>query len=143
MNPFISINIDPVIENHFTGFITDGLLKFNIIIKWQDPKKNKREFQIIKISNLVLDGIDINAAYPQLVSNGTISSDTSIVQKLFKDSLDPYGIILNKISMHSHVFFESVDFDFLNINKLEKLNNIVDERCKKIFQIERKTFDEI
>ena len=131
MNPFISINKDPIIENFFTGFVTDGLLKFNIIVKWQDPEKHKREFQIVKISNLVLDGIDVNAAYPQLVSNGTISSDTSIVQKLFKDSLDPYGIILNKISMHSHTFFESVDFDFLNINKLEKLKDIVNKQCKK------------
>jgi hypothetical protein len=109
--------------------VIENSLKLTFSVQWVDPSINDIEFKVIKCLGLYLVGMDENISYP---TSGAISSDPTIAQTLFKDNLDPYGIVLNKIVVHSMNFFESLDFTFTDPIKLEELYLLINEQCKKI-----------
>jgi hypothetical protein len=117
-------------------FISERNLKLLFTVEWVDQKSNPFEFQVVTCNQLYLDGIDNNMVYPITsgVASGTISSDTTIVNNLFTDNLNPYGIVINKLTFHNFKNFESVDFTFTDDIKRQKLYNLIKNKCKKIIE---------
>lgn len=148
MNPYIevkdrSINArlnynDPDYDDSavslFHVFISQEKLKVLFTVEWKDPNSNLREFQVIKHDHLYLDGQDRDKIYPIGTTPypGVLSADPSIVQELFSDNLDRYGIRLDKVTIHNHTFYESVNFTFTDPAKLDQLYDLINEACTKV-----------
>jgi hypothetical protein len=113
--------------------VTVGEKELSILysVEWLNPRVNNPEFKILKCNGLWLGEKDKDALYPPL-ANGAISTDTTIVQELFSESLDPYGIVLNSIVVHAMDFFESQDFTFTDPAKEAELHALISEYCKKM-----------
>lgn len=151
MNPHIEIKDRPIntklnynekdfdesVVSLYHVFISEDKLKILFTVEWKDPNISEREFQVVKHDHLYLDGPDSNQEYPigEGSWSGTLSADQTIVQELFKDNLDPYGIVLNKVVLHNLVNIESIDFEFTDQNKLEELYDKINEKCKSIKHI--------
>lgn len=147
MHPHIEIKLRPINtrrnyndpdyddneEGIYHVIISENKLKMLFTVKWQEPGLNKREFQVIRHDHLYLDGQDKGQVYP--IGNhpygGTISADNSVVQELFSDNLDPYQIRLDKVTVHNHLFYESINFTFVDPQLLETLYDRINEACLK------------
>lgn len=126
----------------YQGFITDRHLKisfvaiqndkYNTFEQKEDPTyKAYRDFQVVRYDGLFLHRIDKNKSIDPTEKSGTMSVNPELVHLLFQDVLDPYGIVLNKVTMHDYTDYESVDFSFTDSSKKELLEDMIDNYFKK------------
>lgn len=118
-------------ESLYHVVVSEDKLKLLFTVKWQDPAKNPREFQVVRHDHLYLDGQDDNQEYPigTFPYGGSISADNSIIQELFQKNLSPYQIRLDKVTVHNHNYYESINFTFVDPQLLEELYDKIHEAC--------------
>lgn len=122
-------NFDDTDASLFHVVIAENKLKLLLTVEWKDPLHNPREFQVVRHDHLYLDGQDKGQAYPlgAVPYPGNLSADPTIVQGLFDDTLLPYGIRLDKVVVHNHTNYESINFTFTDPTKLNELYDRVNQ----------------
>lgn len=105
--------------------ITDRNMTLTGVFAFKDDENNKRCFHDVKLLNLHLS-IDNE----QFGVDGDISINPQIVNELFKESLEPYSIKVNKVIVHSLSDIECNDFTFTDLEKKEILLDLIDYHFK-------------
>lgn len=125
---------DDAMPSLYHVVISEGTLKVLGTVEWRNPDQHPREFQLVRFDHLYLDGQDKGQAYPigKVPFTGQLSADPTIVQDLFKQALDPYGIRLDKVTIHNHHFYESINFAFADEALLNELYDRINEVCLKV-----------
>jgi hypothetical protein len=140
MKPYIEVSQTALkgADDLYTVFVSEGLLKMEMTVKWENPDDYPEQFRIIPKKCLFLNGIfgimDVNKIYNEVQypnGLGTISADPTIVEELFRGSIEPYGIKLNKVAFHSFSFFESEDYT-MDPDKEKELFELIIKRCKEV-----------
>ena len=105
--------------------ITDRNMTLPGVFAFKDDENNKRCFHDVKLLNIHL-AID-NEEFGE---DGELSVNPHIVNDLFKESLEPYGIKVNKVTVHSFSDIECDDFTFTDLEKKEILLDLIDYQFK-------------
>lgn len=133
---------DETVPPLYQGFLNDKNLKVTFTVVWnnrfdlinqeEDPTlKNYREFQVVKFESLYLHGVDRGKQPDPLEKSGRLSANPEIIQMLFNEVLSPYGIRLNKVTMHDYKDFESIDFTFEDENLKNQVLDLIDYTFRK------------
>lgn len=123
-NPYIKISKTPINgSNLYQCFICDKNMKLICTVLFNDQAE--RTFNVAKFNQiyLAIDNDDFS-------TEGDLSINPEIVNRLFKESLAPYGIKINKVIMHGYNDLESNDYTFEDEEKKKLLLDIIDYTFK-------------
>lgn len=133
---------DETVPPLYQGYISDGNLKISFTVIWNNQfdeenqketpaLKSYREFQVSKFETLYLHGVDRDKTPDHLEKSGRLSANPEIVQVLFNDVLSPYSIKLNQVVMHDYKDFESIKFEFEDLDTYNKICDLIDYTFRK------------
>lgn len=117
--------------------VSQGQLKMLfLVILNNEEKPSLRKFETLRCEYLSLHGINERDKYLQVVDNINVSADITIVNEIFKWTLEPYGIKLLKANFHDFEFFESnkegKGFIFENPESYNTLKDLISKKCDKM-----------
>lgn len=129
-------DVNAVALYHVT--VSQNRLKLLFLVERTNPgiNPNNRPFEVIRCEYLSLHGLHELDKYKDVDDIKSISSDVSIVNEIFKTSLEPFGLVLKNIVFHDFDFFESenegVNFEFADKKKYELLKDLISKKCIKM-----------
>lgn len=118
--------------------VSQGRLKLLFLVERTNPgvNPNHRPFEVIRCEYLSLHGLHELDKYKNVTDINSISADVSIVNEIFKTSLEPFGLVLKNVVFHNFEFFESenegINFEFADIAKYELLKDLINNKSLKM-----------
>ena len=118
--------------------VSQGRLKMLFLVERTNPGVNpaNRPFEVIRCEYLLVHGLHELDKYLEVEDKIAISKDVSIVNEIFKTTLEPFGLELKSVVFHDFGFFESesenANFVFKDEVKYELLKDLVNKKCLKM-----------
>lgn len=132
---------DTDVTELYNVIVSQNNLKMLFLVERNNPYSNykNREYETIKCEYISLHGIDKKDEYLQQVDDISLSADHTIVNNIFKTSLEPFKLkLLKNLVFHNFEFFEAkvegVDFVFEDENIYNKLKDLINIKCLKMIK---------
>lgn len=112
----------------------DKLKMMFLVVKRDELENPKRIYDVVRCEYISLHGMNERDEYLQIETiDSSLSADCTLIDEIFKTSIEPYGINLLRVTFHDFEFFEAdvenKGFTFDDADKYEKLKELINKKC--------------